>query len=190
MLSFWVTTYLELAKLDFQTPCTTSLEIMLQFFSVLLCLLSIYSIPVKIKSTSVFHFLTEEACVIHRKLENTLPPKWDYSPTGDLHMIDSICIFKCCSVLLLSLFVSLFSLVFVLADPGGNIGFLEDGGTVPSDFSRVRISPSVYLVFHLVYSELHFSLLFLLCHVSASFILSCPSPTFTEAQREPKHFSD
>lgn len=82
------------------------------------------------------------------------PQIWDYTPTGDLYMIDNICIFKYCSLLLLFF-------IFIEEVSGWNLGFLESCGTAPSDFNRVRISPSVYLVFHSVYSELHFSLHFL-----------------------------
>lgn len=134
---------------------------MLQVFSLLLYLFSFRRISAKIKNTSLFHFLTEEACVIQRK--TALFHKWKYPPTDDLHMINSICIFKCCTLLW-----SLFLIIFVSAVSGWNFGFLEAGGTVPSDFSRVRTSPSAYLVFHSVYSELHFSL-----HPSPFFSVSC-----------------
>lgn len=71
-------------------------------------------------------------------------------------MIHNICIFKYCSLLLLFF-------IFIEADSRWSLGFLESCGTAPSDFNRVRILPSVYLVFPSVYSELHFILHFLFC---------------------------
>lgn len=65
-----------------------------------------------------------------------------------------------------------FFFIFVLAVSAWKLGFLEASGTVPSDFNRVRFSTSVYLVFHSVYSELHFSLLFFFFPCALCLLLS------------------